>query len=122
VNSLPLIYADFQNADAQGRVRLNCVGTVKDLARQQVQLGEGVLLVLYSDDVNDQGQEARLIADGTATYSQIEQCWVAVINWDKVRHESETNAAAPDGSGSLLGARLVGGGSETPTPTRPTSR
>jgi hypothetical protein len=27
----PKVYADFQNADSQGRLRLNCLGTVEDL-------------------------------------------------------------------------------------------
>jgi hypothetical protein len=122
VNSAPLIYADFQNADAQGRLRLNCVGTVKDLARQQVQLSEGLLLILYSDDANEQGREDRLIADGTATYSQAEQCWVAVIDWDKIRHESEINSSAADDFGAPLGTTLVRGGSATPTPLPPANR
>jgi hypothetical protein len=87
---LPHIYADFQNADPQGRVRLNCVGTVNDLSRQQVQLREGLAVLLYSDDSDDNGREARLIVEGTVTYSQVEQCWVATIDWQKFRHESET--------------------------------
>lgn len=38
----PKIYADFQNADRAGRVRLNWVGTVEDLTRLQVLLREGL--------------------------------------------------------------------------------
>ena len=41
---MPKIYADFHNADSQGRLRLNCVGTTDDLARQQVELRKGLLL------------------------------------------------------------------------------
>ncbi len=37
----PKVFADFHNADAQGRLRLNCIGTVKDLARQNVELQDG---------------------------------------------------------------------------------
>jgi hypothetical protein len=32
------VFADFHNADALGRLRLNCIGTVEDLARQQISL------------------------------------------------------------------------------------
>jgi hypothetical protein len=93
--SLPEVYADFQNADPQGRVRLNCIGTVNDLSRQQVQLREGLNLLLYSEDADENGRETRLIAEGTAAYSQDEQCWVAAIDWQRIRHESN---ASPDAS------------------------
>lgn len=48
----PLVYADFHNADAQGRLRLNCVGTLEDLAQQKIELRDGLLLTLYADDVD----------------------------------------------------------------------
>src|SRR5688572_2024773 len=89
---LPAVYADFQNADAQGRLRLNCVGTVSDLSRQQVQLADGVRLLLYADDLSEEGREDRLMAEGVVIYSSEEQCWVAAIDWDQVRHESQLAA------------------------------
>ena len=54
----PKVYADFQNADASGRVRLNCVGTSEDLAQQRISLLEGMVLTLYSDDLDANGQLA----------------------------------------------------------------
>lgn len=51
----PRVFADFHNADAQGRLRLNCVGTVEDLAHQQVVLRDGLLLTLYSEDLEVEG-------------------------------------------------------------------
>ncbi len=50
------VYADFQNADSQGRLRLNCVGTVQDLSRQQIQLREGLDVTLYSEELEVKGQ------------------------------------------------------------------
>jgi hypothetical protein len=44
----PLLYVDFQNADAKGRVRLNAVGTINDIAMQHVQLQHGLVVDLYS--------------------------------------------------------------------------
>jgi hypothetical protein len=93
----PKVYADFHNADPQGRLRLNCIGTLEDLARQQVQLSEGLLLTLYADDVNDQGQPDELLVEGVATYSEEEGCWVAAIDWAAVRHASDDRSSA-DGS------------------------
>ena len=45
------VFADFHNADTQGRVRLNCIGTIEDLARQQIVLRDGVRLTLYSEEL-----------------------------------------------------------------------
>ena len=72
----PRIFADFHNADAKGRVRLNCVGTVEDLTSQKIFLKEGQSLILYSEDLE---------VDGVVRYSQKENLWVAVIDWDAIR-------------------------------------
>jgi hypothetical protein len=85
----PRIYADFHNADPQGRLRLNGVGTVEDLSRQQVQLREGLLLTLYSDDLDDKGQPDELLVDGVVSFSQEEHCWVARIDWAAIHHASD---------------------------------
>jgi hypothetical protein len=85
----PKVYVDFHNADSHGRLRLNCVGTVEDLSQQQIELREGLLLTLYSDDVDDEGQLNELLAEGAVSFSQEEHCWVAAIDWDAIRHASE---------------------------------
>ena len=72
------IFADFHNADSQGRLRLNCIGTIEDLARQQILLEDGQLLTLYSEDLE---------VDGIAQYSKAENVWVAVIDWDAIREQ-----------------------------------
>jgi hypothetical protein len=89
----PKVYADFHNADSQGRLRMNCVGTTEDLARQHVQLHEGMLLTLYSDDLDDKGQPDELLVEGTASFSEDEHCWVAAIDWSAIRHASEGEIA-----------------------------
>ena len=73
------IFADFHNADPQGRLRLNCIGTIEDLARQQILLQDGKLLTLYSEDLE---------VDGIAQYSESENLWVAVIDWDAIREKA----------------------------------
>ena len=72
----PRIFADFHNADVKGRVRLNCAGTVEDLACQKKVLKEGQSLILYSEDLE---------VDGVVRFSEKENLWVAVIDWDAIR-------------------------------------
>jgi len=72
----PKVFADFHNADAQGRLRLNCIGTVEDLAQQQIVLRDGLPLTLYSEELE---------VEGVVQYSTDENVWVAVINWSAIR-------------------------------------
>lgn len=114
---LPQIYADFHNADVHGRVRLNCAGTMADLSRDQLQLREGLAVVLYADDADNAGHPCRVIADGTVTFSDDEHCWVAVIDWQQIRHARPDSPSDARASGS--GAVLDGDDSATaPTSTR----
>lgn len=83
--SNPRVYADFHNADRKGQLRLNCVGTVEDLARQQIVLREGLVLMLYSEELE---------VEGHVHYSTEENLWVAAIDWDAIR-DGEAEPALP---------------------------
>lgn len=76
----PRVFADFHNADAKGRLRLNCAGTVEDLTCQKIVLKEGQSLILYSEDLE---------VDGIVRYSQKENLWVAVIDWDAIQEVAQ---------------------------------
>jgi hypothetical protein len=78
----PRVFVDFHNADAQGRLRLNCIGTIEDLTAQKIELQAGQHLVLYSEDLE---------VDGIVEYSQSEHLWVVVIDWDEIREIEEEN-------------------------------
>ena len=78
--SNPRVFADFHNADVQGRLRLNCIGTIEDLARQRIELHNGQLLTLYSEDLE---------VDGVVQYSTQENLWVAAIDWERIRQAEE---------------------------------
>jgi hypothetical protein len=94
----PKVYADFHNADPHGRLRLNCVGTIEDLSRQQVELRDGLLLTLYSDDLDANGQLDELLVDGVVSYSGEEHCWVATIDWSAIRHASDAQDPPANGN------------------------
>jgi len=88
----PRIYADFHNADSRGRLRLNSVGTIEDLARQHIELREGLPVSLYSDDLDAAGALDKLLVAGIVGFSQEEDCWVATIDWSAIRHASDAPA------------------------------
>jgi hypothetical protein len=73
---LPRVFVDFNNSDRQGRVRLNCVGTLQDLSRLGVVLREGTEILLSSYELE---------AYGTAAYSAEEGLWVAKFDSDNIR-------------------------------------
>jgi len=71
------IYADFNNADQEGRIRLNTKGTYQDLERKKVELREGLELLLDDDE--------GITTLGIVSFSQNENIWVAKINWDEIK-------------------------------------
>jgi hypothetical protein len=81
--SYPKIYADFHNADAKGRLRLNCIGTIQDLSRLHIELWDGQSLTLYSEELE---------VEGVVQYSEEERLWVALIDWDAVSEIKEEAA------------------------------
>jgi hypothetical protein len=78
------VFVDFHNADAQGRLRLNCIGTTEDLSVQNIKLQSGQQLTLYSEDLE---------VDGVVEYSNSEHLWVVIINWNEIRQIEEVNPA-----------------------------
>ena len=110
----PKIYADFHNADARGRLRLNCVGTIEDLAQQHVELNEGILLTLYTDDLDDKGQLDELLIDGVVSFSEEEHCWVACIDWTAIRHASDEQASHVSGNGHSCASQAAESGRTSP--------
>jgi hypothetical protein len=96
----PKVYADFQNLDEENRLRLTCAGTRRDLERQRVELREGMALTLYADDADDSGRPDRLLADGLVQYNEAEKCWVAAIDWNAIRNESQVNTGNENGKGA----------------------
>ena len=67
------LFADFQNSDPKGRVRLNTIGTLNDLRDKGVVLKPGLKVLLDDDD--------ELKTPGTIVFSNEENIWVAEIDW-----------------------------------------
>jgi len=75
VGAKVVIHVDFQNADSDGRVRLNTRAAIRDLEALQHPLTEGMQIELI---------DGELSSAGTATMSPTEGIWTAVIDWDAV--------------------------------------
>ena len=72
MTDLPTIFADFQNADPEGFVRLNTNGTRSDLDRAALSLVVGLRLCLSDGELLT---EAVVVAPGT------EGIWRTKIDW-----------------------------------------
>ncbi|MGD0368963.1 MAG: hypothetical protein ABSA94_16025 [Acidobacteriaceae bacterium] len=74
--AIPRIYADFNNCDRSGRVRLNTVGTFADLNRLGISLQEGAELMV---------SDSELEVEAVTTFSAEESIWVAEFNIHRLR-------------------------------------
>lgn len=83
------VYADFQNLDDFNCLKLICAGTLQDLKRLNIDLQEGLVLTFYTDDADDQGRPDELRVEGIVHYNKEEQCWVAAVEWNALRHASD---------------------------------
>lgn len=73
------LYADFNNADSKGRIRLNGAGTLKDLAKLGLRLQDGLMITVHDEE---------LTADGEAIYSELESVWTVKIDWNHVETQT----------------------------------
>jgi hypothetical protein len=86
---VPRVYADFQKLDDEGRAILICHGTHEDLERLGIQLVEGLAVVLYDDDADDQGNPDDLENDAVVEWCPKLKCWTARFDAAGFRHASE---------------------------------
>jgi hypothetical protein len=78
MTDIPKLFADFNNADRQGRVRLNTNGTFADIKKLNLDLKEGMQVLLDDND--------SLTTIGHVKYSDLEKIWVAEVNWNDIKH------------------------------------
>ena len=77
------IFADFNNADSIGRVRLTTNGTLRDLQNANIVLRKGMEVLLDDED--------SLTAEGKIEYSEEEKIWVARIDWNRLIHKDDND-------------------------------
>jgi hypothetical protein len=86
------IWVDFMHIDWEKRLRLDVPGTRRDLTTLRIELAEGKRIVVYQEDADEHGAIDDLVAVGTLRFDPDEARWVAIVDWDLVRHVSELSA------------------------------
>lgn len=71
-----VVYADFNNMDSLGRIRLNSVGTTEDIQKLSLRLTEGMTLVVSDTEIR---------ANGVIEFSSEENIWVFNIDEGSVQ-------------------------------------
>jgi len=74
--SAPRIYADFNNADSKGRLRLITEGSLSDIKSLNLKMEEGLLIVVYDDELSTSAE---------VSFSEEEKIWVAKVDWAQIR-------------------------------------
>jgi hypothetical protein len=76
------------NLDGKRRLILSKIGTLRDLREQGLHLEEGLVLHVYSDDLDAEGRAANLSTTGIVRYDGENARCVLEIDWNAVTHES----------------------------------
>lgn len=81
---------DFLDAERRRmRLHLTLQGTLKGLESANIGLKEGRVLHLYGDDADAHGNRDDLVVDGLAHYDERLGHWVALVDWDAIKHVSD---------------------------------
>jgi len=56
------LWVDFQNAGIEG-VRLICEGTLKEMRQKKITLKDGLTLLIWSEDQDDNGKPDNLMVE-----------------------------------------------------------
>lgn len=89
---MKLIYADFMKCDYENRLLLTTLGTHNDLAKYDLTLKNGLHLVFYNPDTNENGVKDDLVVEGTVVYDEINDRWAAEIVWEDIKNISKLSS------------------------------
>ena len=95
----PHVFVDFQRTDGQGHLLLDTPGTRDDLARHNIDLRDGLEMLVYEDDADDAGNPDPLVARSIVRFDPIQRRFVAHVNWTQIRSLSEVAPRAGPSEG-----------------------
>lgn len=76
--------------DQEDRLKLDCPGTTRALARHKIVLKDGLRLLVYGEDLDDDQLIDDLVAVGVVRAVNGDE-WVAEVEGGEFRHVSELN-------------------------------
>ncbi len=68
------------------------------LIKLGVELQPGMVFTVYMDDGDEHGSNDNILVDGTVAYDNANGCWVAQVDWAKVRHVSDEAKTLSNGA------------------------
>lgn len=90
MTDLPRVFADFNDLlGLRDRVRLDTVGARADLEAQGLEPSEGMQVVVYDHDLDDQGRRDDLVALATLEWDSRRKAWMAVLDTSTILNESQ---------------------------------
>jgi hypothetical protein len=94
MTEFPRVFADFNDLlSSPRRLWLDTVGAREDLQRQGIELREGLEITLYDHDLDEAGNRDDLIVEGVVSRDPATGTWMATIDPDTIRHESNDRPA-----------------------------
>ena len=75
------LYVDFNNRDENGKIRINTVGSLRDIELLKSELRSGVNVTLYDEELEFQ---ARLERD------ELFNIWLGVVDWSTRREKGNS--------------------------------
>jgi len=82
------LWVDF-NASSHFGFRLNCRGTINDLERQNLKLKDGLKLLLWDEDFDNDDKPDNMFIEAIARYNELHGIWEGECNWKDIKHESD---------------------------------
>ena len=104
--SVPLVQVDFNEYDCVSREIPIPRASIEAIERTGVSIRDGLLLGLYSADLDDAGNPADLVVDGRIHFDAEADLWVARVNPATFRHVARHEPVDhPDGIRVTLAPR-----------------
>ncbi len=82
------LWADF-SASTDNGLRLNCNGTIDDLSKQNIELEEGLKLLLWDEDTDKNDKPDNLVVEAIAQFNYELNIWEGVFDWKRIKHQSD---------------------------------
>jgi hypothetical protein len=82
------LWADF-NTNSKNGLLLICNGTLEEIKKQQIELKDGMRLLIWDEDFDDNNIQDNILVEAIAKFNPELNCWEAVFDWKEITHESD---------------------------------